>query len=121
MNYNKLPAPVLAKLLALEQHAKDLSQRVAKTQDGIASARTRLTGGFARQSEYDDVTASLKQLVADKPVLEKKLHSAQSTLSSCKVWLDQLPKGAVLEPVEVPNSIACYLVNIFGPKAHCRT
>jgi hypothetical protein len=101
MNYNKLPAPVLAKLLALERHAKDLSQRVAKTQDGITSARTRLTGGFARQSEYDDVTASLNQLVADKPVLEKKLHSAQSTLSSCKVWLDQLPKDTVLEPVEV--------------------
>ena len=101
MNYSKLPAPVLAKLLALEQHAKKLAERVAKTQDGIASARARLTGGFEKQSEYDDLRATLNQLVADKPVLEKKLHAAQSTPSSCKVWLDQLPKGTVLEPVEV--------------------
>ena len=101
MNYNKLPAPVLAKLLALEQHAKKLADRVVKTEDGIASARARLTGGFEKQSEYDDLRASLNQLLADKPVLEKRLHAAQSTLSSCKVWLDRLPVGAVLEPVEV--------------------
>jgi hypothetical protein len=70
MNYSKLPAPILAKLLALEQHAKKLAERVAKTQDGIASARARLTGGFEKQSEYDDLRASLKQMVADNPVLE---------------------------------------------------
>jgi hypothetical protein len=101
MKLNNVPQPVLAKLIALEEVVEALSQRVAKTQDGIASARTRLTGSFARQSEYDDVTASLKQLVADKPVLEKKLHAAQSTLSSCKIWLDQLPERTVLEPVKV--------------------
>jgi hypothetical protein len=38
-------------------------------------------------------------MVADKPVLEKKLHAAQSLLSACKVWLDHLPEGAVLEVI----------------------
>jgi hypothetical protein len=101
MNYNKLPAPVLAKLLALEQHAKKLADRVAKTQDGIAGARTRLTGGFSKQADYDDLRASLHQMVGDLPALKKRCDGAQSTLSSCKVWLDQLPEGTVLEPVEV--------------------
>jgi hypothetical protein len=47
------------------------------------------------------LSASLKELVADKPTLEKKLHTAQSVLSNCKVWLERLPEGTTLEPVEV--------------------
>jgi hypothetical protein len=41
----------------------------------------------------------LGELVNDKPMLEKKLHAAQSVLSCCKSWLDGLPPHAVLEPV----------------------
>jgi hypothetical protein len=29
-------------------------------------------------------------LVADKPMLEKKLHAAQSTLRACTAWLNRL-------------------------------
>ena len=101
MNSNKLPAPVLATLLALEQHANKLADRVSKTEDGITAARTRLTGGFAKQSEYDDTRAALDKLVANKPVVKKRCDAAQSTLSSCKLWLDRLPEGTVLEPVQV--------------------
>ena len=101
MKYAKLPAPALAKLLSLEEAVEELTQRVAGTQDGITSARARLTGGFRKQAEGDDLTASLKQLIVDKPILEIKLHAAQSVLSNCKVWLDRLPEGTALEPVEV--------------------
>jgi hypothetical protein len=100
MNYSNLPAPVLAKLLTLQQCVEDLTLRVAKTQDGIASARARLTGGFKKQSEHEDTAASLNQLIADKPILEAKLRSAQSMLSSCKHWLDRLPLDTTLEMVE---------------------
>ena len=85
MNYAKLPAPVLAKLLTLEQGVEDLSQRLTRTKDAIASTRARLTGGFSKQSEYDDLRATLDQLVADKAVLETKLQAAQSLQSACKI------------------------------------
>jgi hypothetical protein len=101
MNYTDLPASVLAKLLALESAPKELERRVAAAEHGIEHAQRRLTGGFHRQSEYDDTRRALDQLVADKPALEKKLCVAQSVLSACKVWLDRLPAGTVLEPVTI--------------------
>jgi hypothetical protein len=101
MNYNKLPAPVLATLLEREQRAKQLADRVAEMQDGIASARARLTGGFEKQSEYADLRASLRQMVGSLPALKTRCDAAQATLSGCKVWLDRLPEGTVLEPVQV--------------------
>jgi hypothetical protein len=100
MNYSKLPAPVLAKLVALEESIEDLSERVARAEYGITAARSRLTGTFQKQSEYDALMASLKQLVADKPVLEQKLHTAQRTLSAGKAWIDRLPPNTTLEVVE---------------------
>jgi hypothetical protein len=96
-----LPAAVLAKLLVLDDQAQDLARKVADAERGITSARAGLTGGFQRQSEYDDLYTTLKQLVADKPILERKQHALQCTLSSCKSWLDGLPENTVLEPVEV--------------------
>jgi hypothetical protein len=43
-----------------------------------------LTGGFQRQSEYDDLRKALDQLVADKPVLERRLRAAQSVHAACR-------------------------------------
>jgi hypothetical protein len=101
MNRSDLPNGVLSKLFDLDEHVEHLTRRLANTEQGIADARRRLSGGFRQQAEYDDLSASLKQLLADKPTLEKKLHSAQSVLSNCKVWLDRLPEGTTLEPVGV--------------------
>jgi hypothetical protein len=101
MNRSKLPNGVLSRLIDLDDQVEYLTRKLANTEQGIADARHRLSGGFRKQAEYDDLSASLEQLVADKPVLEKKLHSAQSVLSNCKVWLDRLPEGTTLEPVGV--------------------
>jgi predicted nucleic acid-binding Zn-ribbon protein len=88
MKRNKLPNGVLSRLVELDEQVEDLTRKLANTEQGIADARGRLTGSFSKQAEYDDLSASLKELVADKPTLEKKLHTAQSVLSNCKVWLD---------------------------------
>jgi hypothetical protein len=47
------------------------AQRVAKTKDGIAAARQRLSGGFARDHEYHDMRATLDQMVKDLPAIEQ--------------------------------------------------
>jgi hypothetical protein len=49
----------------------------------------------------------LDRLVADKPILENKLHNAENTLADCKAFLAALPDDAVLEPVKVvkPNGL----------------
>lgn len=102
MKRNKLPNGVLSRLVELDEQVEDLTRKLANTEQGIADARGRLTGSFRKQAEYDDLSASLKELlVADKPMLEKKLHTAQSVLSNCKSWLERLPEGTTLEPVEV--------------------
>jgi len=101
MNRRNIPAPVLSKLVELDEQTEYLTRKVSETEGGIADARRRLSGGFEKQVEYDDLSASLKQLVADKSILECKLRAAQYTLSSCKAWINQLPDGTVLEPVDV--------------------
>ena len=78
------PSSVLAQMSELEEVVQRLTERVAKTADGITNARKRLTGTFARKGEYEDMRATLNQLIADKPILEQKLAAAQSTLSRCK-------------------------------------
>jgi hypothetical protein len=104
MKRRSIPEAVLAKLAKFEQAVENLTQRVARTQDSIVSARQRLTGGFRTDQEYNDLYSTLKQLVADKPILERKLSAAEHRLSDCRAWLDALPDDAVLEPVKVkPN------------------
>ena len=66
---------LLAQLSELQEVVQGLAERVAKTEDGIANARKRLTGTFARKGEYEDMRATLNQLIADKPILEQKLGS----------------------------------------------
>jgi hypothetical protein len=92
---------VLNKLIELSDAAEFLSDKVTETEQGIASARARLTGGFRKQTEYDDLRATLKQMVDDLPVLRRRCHVAQSTYSACQVFLDQLPDDATLEPVTI--------------------
>jgi hypothetical protein len=50
VNRRNIPDLVWDKLLAFEQAAEDLTQRLANTRDGIANARTRLTGGFQKDA-----------------------------------------------------------------------
>jgi septal ring factor EnvC (AmiA/AmiB activator) len=99
-----IPEAVLDKLAKFEQQAEYLARKVTQTQEAIAAARERLTGGFAKDSEYHDMWATLQQLVKDLPVMERNLSTAKYKLSSCKSWLDGLPDDVVLEPVKVNAS-----------------
>jgi hypothetical protein len=100
-NRSNAPSHALEKIIQLSSEAEHLSGKVVRTEEGIANARLRLTGGFTKDSDYDDTRSALDQLVADLPILKKKLRIAESTYENCKSFLDDLPKGAVLEPVEV--------------------
>jgi hypothetical protein len=101
MRRQNVPPHVLNKLVDLSDAAEDLNRKVADAERGIAAARTRLTGGFAKDQECHDLRRTLDRLIADKPVLEAKLHRTQRIQSSCKIWLDELPEGTMLEPVKV--------------------
>lgn len=101
MKRRNIPAPVLARLLSLEEAVQDLAQHVAKTEDGISAARKRLTGTFAQKGEYEDMRATLDQMVADLPLTERRCARTRYTLSRCKEFLGELPDDAVLEPVKV--------------------
>lgn len=99
MKANHIPSHVQAKLDELEQQAEHLAEQVARTTDGIASARRRLSGGFQQDREFFDLRAGLDELVADQPILERKLRDAEFTLADCRAWLEALPHDAALEPV----------------------
>jgi hypothetical protein len=104
---NHIPDHVQAKLDKFERTVAHLTQQVARTQDAIASARERLTGGFQKDQEYYDMRATLDKLVADKPMFASKLDSAQYTVKNCRAFLDALPDDAVLTPVASvkPNGV----------------
>jgi hypothetical protein len=99
MNRRHIPAAVLAKLTELSDAAEYLSETLIRTEEGIASARTRLSGNFRSEAEYDDLRATLKQMVDDLPGLRRRCGTAQSTYSACQKFLDKLPDDATLEPV----------------------
>jgi hypothetical protein len=97
---NNIPAPALRKLLALSSAAEFCSEKLIKTEQGITAARQRLTGGM-KPTEYDDLRASLQQMVDDLPVLKRRCADAQSIYQKCREWVDTLPKSSVLEPVKI--------------------
>jgi hypothetical protein len=100
LNRNNIPAPALEKLIALSDAAEYRSNKLIATEQGIASARARLTGGFAKNTEYDDVRMTLETMVADLPALKQRCRAAESIHSKCRQWLDDLPADVVVEPVK---------------------
>jgi hypothetical protein len=101
MNRSKLPTVVLNKVIELDEQVEDLTRTLANTEQGIADARRRLTGGFRSEAEYDDLRAALKKMVDEQPALERLLHAAKAVLSNCRTWLERLPEGTTLTPVKV--------------------
>ena len=99
MKANHFPNQVQAKLDTFERQVAHLTQQITNTQAAIAAARQRLGGGFERDQEYRDLRATLDKLVADQPILERKLDAARYTLADARAFLDALPDDAVLEAV----------------------
>jgi uncharacterized small protein (DUF1192 family) len=103
--HNGIPDMVVTKLDQYEQQVEFLAQKCARTDNAIANARQRLTGGFDKDSAYRDARAALDKLVADQPVLENKLADARYTLASCKDFLAALPDDVALQAVNsVPQN-----------------
>src|SRR5262245_19575780 len=83
-----IPAAVMNRLHSLQEVAENQAARLARNTYAIASARARLSGGFSKDAEYKDVRATLDDLLADQPILQKRVRQAQSVVTSCKSWLD---------------------------------
>jgi hypothetical protein len=96
-----IPAAALSKLLTLADQAEYVSQKLITTEQGIANARQRLTGGFERNSDYDDTKHALEKMVADFPTLKQRCRAAESMYEKCKGFIDDLPTDVVLEPVNM--------------------
>src|SRR6476661_1433918 len=97
-NRRNVPASALQKLIELSDAAETLSAKVIKSEEGISSARYRLTGSNTEQ-EYQDLRVALDEMTAALPALKKRCAAAQAINSDCRAWLEQLPSNAVLEPV----------------------
>jgi hypothetical protein len=104
MDANNVPKVVRDKLLAMEAAVEHLGEKVARTKEAINNARTRLTGKFNNDQEYQDVYSTLKRLVKDLPIIEEKRDAAARTAEECQSWLDSLPDDTTLEVVKAkPN------------------
>jgi hypothetical protein len=101
MKRSRIPEPILDRLDALEPVVEDLTQRLARTADAISTARARLDGSFESEEDYDDTLATLRQLIADQPVQQKKLAAARRDQQVCKEWLAGLANDVNLELVEL--------------------
>jgi hypothetical protein len=97
---DNIPASALDKLLRLSDAAEVLSEKVIAMEQGIASARQRLSGGM-KQTEFDDLRAGLDQMTKELPALKKRCNNAQAIYQKCRELVDTLPKGTVLEPVAI--------------------
>jgi hypothetical protein len=103
MNPNSTPKFVRDKLLKLSAAHEHLTEKVARTNDAIASARVRLSGKFQTDAEHNDLSNTLKKLIADLPTIEARRDAAEHTLEICQAWLDELPDNVTLEVVKVNN------------------
>lgn len=105
MMQKHIPDHVKAKLDKFERQVAHFTQQVSKVKDAITNARERLTGGFERDQDYNDMRALLDRLVdKDLPAAESKFEDAYFDLTQCRNFLAGLPDDAVLEKVTPPPS-----------------
>jgi N-methylhydantoinase A/oxoprolinase/acetone carboxylase beta subunit len=98
-----LPAPILARLLRLDEQAELLADRVHRASENISTSRARLANGAAGmpQREHDDLLVATRKAVDDFPQLQSRSDDAARVVRTCKGWLSALPEGTVLEQMEI--------------------
>jgi hypothetical protein len=104
MNRAHIPIFVRERLDGLERAVEHLTEQLARCDEAIATARARMSGGFTDPKAEEDVRAGLMDLVASRPLLQKKLGRAKAAVQRAKSYLAELPDDARLESVSVqPN------------------
>jgi hypothetical protein len=102
MTYDSLPQFVLAKLLLLDEQVEVLSVRAGAIERDIENRRARRYGNLQRADDNPrSLEAELQKLLADQKVVQKRLQAEREVLAACKAWVDLLPVGTKLEPVQV--------------------
>jgi hypothetical protein len=105
MTRRNVPASAIEKLLSLSETAEYLSDKTVQTEQSIAAARHRLSGGFRTESEYDEARQSLQTMVTALPTLQKRAVAAQTIYQNCRAYIDNL-NGAKVEAVEAATDDA---------------
>jgi hypothetical protein len=105
MKLSTAPQPVLAKLLALDEHAAALSAAADQHDRKLADVKNRLNGRRVNsKDDYAALEVELPKLIAAQPKLRNRATREQQVLSSCKYFLDQLPDGTALDVIEIQPS-----------------
>ena len=121
VNFYDLPAPALAKLLALDDAVKQLTEKDASLSAQIEDRRARLNGRIIDQrDDHARLHQDLEQLLADQKTTKAHLRDAESLLASCKTWIERLPPQAKLEVVAPPSSVGKDLAKVRADLNHLR-
>jgi DNA repair exonuclease SbcCD ATPase subunit len=95
------PTSVWDKIKSMEATAEQLQEELARMNRSVEQAKQRLTGGFERSEQWEAARTALKDLQDDQRILGGRLGTAQSTLETCKQWIEELPDDTILELVKV--------------------
>ena len=96
---------MLAKLLSLDERAKQLTEQAERHDARIGDVLNRLSGKRVNSKDnYVALEAELPRLIAEQPKLQARARAEQSVLSAFKVYLDRLDDNAVLDVIEIQPS-----------------
>jgi uncharacterized protein YhaN len=95
------PTSVWDKIKSMEATAEQLQEELARMNRSVEQAKQRLTGGFEKSEQWEAARTALKDLQDDQRILRGRLGTAQSTLETCKQWIEELPDNTELELVKV--------------------
>jgi hypothetical protein len=100
MKFDALPAPILAKLLRLEEQAALCEDTARRCADSIKSGQARLRRPAVDdlpRKQHDDLIVAVRQMVEDQPKIASRASAAQEVVRTCKNWLASLPEGSTLQ------------------------
>jgi hypothetical protein len=102
MKLQSAPQPVLAKLLALDEHAETLADAAEDASNKLEYARAVINGKIEdRRINLQAARAEFDRLLVEAPAKRKRADSEQAVLSACKLYLERLPHDSALKLVPV--------------------
>lgn len=102
MNLASLPAPVLAKLLSLDEGAEFLEGKAKELAWTIANLDEELKRQIVRTSNHPkqlERKRERERLNEEREAVVDRLRNMRNVSANCRTWLEELPAGTVLDQV----------------------